>query len=49
MVDSTVVENLIDGIGNQIFTGAAALEPARWLGVDLGLNTSWFVTWTTRF
>jgi len=44
-----VVAKLVEGLGNQIFIYATALEQARRLGVDLEVDTSWYGTQTKRF
>jgi hypothetical protein len=48
VVDSPVVAKLIGGLGNQLFIYAAALEQARRLGVDIEVDTSWYVDKTNR-
>ena len=49
VVDSPVVAKLMGGLGNQIFIFAAALEQARRLGVEIEVDTSWYVDKTNRF
>jgi hypothetical protein len=46
--DSPVVAKLTDGLGNQIFIFAAALEQARRLGVDVKVETSFYKIHTKR-
>ena len=45
---SPIVAKLTDGLGNQIFIFAAALEQARRLGVDVEVNTSFYRIHTKR-
>jgi hypothetical protein len=49
VVDSPVVAKLMGGIGNQLFIYAAALEQARRLGVEIEVDTSWYMDKTNRF
>jgi hypothetical protein len=49
VVDSPVVAKLTGGLGNQIFIYAAALEQARRLGVNIGVDTSWYKDKSDRF
>jgi hypothetical protein len=49
VVDSPVVAKLMGGIGNQLFIYAAALEQARRLGVEIEVDTSWYLDKTNRF
>jgi hypothetical protein len=46
--DSPVVARITDGLGNQIFIFAAALEQARRLGVDVEVETSFYTIHTKR-
>jgi hypothetical protein len=46
--DSPVVAKLTDGLGNQIFIFAAALEQARRLGVEVEVETSFYKIHTKR-
>jgi hypothetical protein len=46
--DSPVVAKLTDGLGNQIFIFAAALEQARRLGVNVNVDTSFYRIHTKR-
>jgi hypothetical protein len=47
--ESPVVAKLMGGLGNQLFIYAAALEQARRLGVDIEVDTSWYLDKTNRF
>jgi hypothetical protein len=48
VVSSPVVARLVEGLGNQLFIYAAALEQARRLGVGIEVDTSWYGTQTKR-